>query len=151
MTKSSKKPRMLAGIAILLIAAAGVAWWITQPAQPTGPIVEIDNRELARLIEAGVKVVDIREPGEWAQTGVIEGSHLITAFDATGRVEPDFVPRLREVVRPDEEVIFICRTGNRTSVLNPALVEQLGFEKIRNVTYGILPWIQSGGRVVPVS
>jgi hypothetical protein len=28
------------------------------------------------------------------------------------------------------------------------LAEQLGYAKLRNVTQGILPWIQSGGRVV---
>jgi rhodanese-related sulfurtransferase len=136
--------RLWAGFGLILLVVAAGFWWTTRGPGDEGPIREVDNRELARLVEAGVKVVDIREPWEWAETGVIEGSLLITAFDAQGRVQPDFVPRLREVVQPDEEVVFICRTGNRTSVLTPALVEQLGFEKIRNVTYGILPWIQSG-------
>jgi peptidylprolyl isomerase len=141
-------PRIAVGLTLLLVLAAGAFWWTAQDASEDGPIRQINQGELARLVAAGVKVVDIREPWEWAETGVIEGSHLITAFDAQGRVQPDFVPLLRDVVQPDEEVIFICRTGNRTGVLTRALAEQMGFENIRNVTDGILPWIQGGGRVV---
>ncbi len=138
---------ILAGVATLLLLLAGVGLWLaTRPAD--GPVREIDNRELASLVADGVTVVDIREPWEWEQTGVIEGSHLITAFDPQGRLEPDFLPRFASLVGPEDEVVLICRTGNRTSFLASALSEQLGYERIRNVTHGILPWIQSGGSVV---
>ncbi|TVR67537.1 MAG: rhodanese-like domain-containing protein, partial [Gemmatimonadales bacterium] len=130
---------------LLLVAGIGL-WLITRPAD--GAVREIDNRELARLIDDGVMVVDIREPWEWEQTGVIEGSHLITAFDPQGRLEPEFLPSFASLVGPEDEVVLICRTGNRTSFLALALSEQLGYERIRNVTHGILPWIQSGGPVV---
>jgi rhodanese-related sulfurtransferase len=137
---------MVVGLILFHVVMALGIWAVSRGGD--GPVREINNRELARLIEAGVKVVDIREPWEWQQTGVIEGSHLITAFDAQGRIEPDFASRLAGVVSPDEEVVIICRTGNRSGVLAPLLAEQLGYAKLRNVTQGILPWIQSGGRVV---
>ncbi len=93
-------------------------------------------------------VVDIREPWEWEQTGVLEGSHLITAFDAQGRLEPDFLPHFTSLVQPEDELVLICQTGNRTSFLASALAEQMESSRIRNVTHGILPWIQTGGPVV---
>jgi rhodanese-related sulfurtransferase len=144
----SRAGRLGALAALLVVLVGGGLWFFARG--EAGPIREIDNRELARLVEAGVKVVDIREPWEWEETGVVEGSHLITAFDAQGRIRPDFAARLQEAVSPDEEMVLICRTGNRSGVLAPALAEQLGYGKIRNVTRGILPWIQGGGRVVQV-
>ena len=36
-------------------------------------------------------VIDIRLPSEWYETGVLEGSHLITFLMASGAVNPLFV------------------------------------------------------------
>lgn len=145
-SSTPRKSRLLAGIlgGVFLLVAAGL--WTATRAEG-GPVREINNRELARLIESGVKVVDIREPWEWQQSGVIEGSLLITAFDAQGRIEADFATKLAQAVSPNEAVILICRTGNRSGVLAPLMAQQLGYTDLHNVTNGILPWIQSGGRV----
>lgn len=111
------------------------------------PFSELDNRGLAEMIAKGVKVVDIRRPEEWHQTGVVEGSHLLTAFDRYGRIEPGFVGAFQQLVAKDEPVVLICRTGSRTAVLAHALAEQLEYQHVYNVTDGITRWI-AGGQVV---
>ncbi|ADZ69209.1 FKBP-type peptidyl-prolyl cis-trans isomerase [Polymorphum gilvum] len=109
---------------------------------------DLGNGELKAKITAGVPVIDIRMPDEWKQTGVVPGSHLITFFNAQGQVNPEFGTELQKVVSgPDAEVIFICRTGNRSSVLAKYLAEQAGFTRIANVEKGIVDWIASGGEV----
>ena len=108
------------------------------------PFSELDNRGLAAMMEKSVKVVDIRRPEEWHQTGVVEGSHLITAFDRYGRIEPGFVDTFQELVAKDEPVVLICRTGSRTAVLAHALAEQLEYQHVYNVTDGITRWIAEG-------
>jgi len=108
------------------------------------PFSELDNRGLAEMIAKGVKVVDIRRPEEWHQTGVVGGSHLLTAFDRYGRVEPDFVGEFQQLVARDEPVVLICRTGSRTAALARALAEQLEYEQVYNVTDGITRWIAEG-------
>lgn len=108
------------------------------------PYKELDNSNLQELMNQGVQVVDIRRPEEWAQTGVVAGSHLLTAFDAMGRVHPDFVGRFREQFPTDQPVILICRTGSRTATLARALAEQLEYKDVYNVTNGILRWIGEG-------
>lgn len=138
---------VLLGAATLFGLLVVAVFWLST-SLGDGPVREIGYGEFASLVESGVTVVDIREPWEWEQTGVIEGSHLITAFDAQGRLEPDFLPRFTTLVQPDDEVVLICRTGNRTSFLASALSEQMEYTRIRNVTHGILPWIQMGGPVV---
>lgn len=110
----------------------------------TPPFSELDNRGLAEMMEKGVKVVDIRRPEEWHQTGVVAGSHLLTAFDRHGRIEPDFVGEFQELVARDEPVVLICRTGSRTAALARALAEQLEYQQVYNVTDGITRWIAEG-------
>ncbi|QKT04998.1 FKBP-type peptidyl-prolyl cis-trans isomerase [Ectothiorhodospiraceae bacterium 2226] len=105
------------------------------------PFSDIDNAELSELIEQGVKVVDIRRPEEWRQTGVVEGSYLLTAFDANGRFVPSFPAELERIAAKDEPVVLICRTGSRTGVLARALAEQGGYQDVYNVEDGIVRWL----------
>lgn len=108
----------------------------------------LSNEELKARIAAGAPVVDIRRPEEWKQTGVVPGSHLITFFDKDGKTNPNFGPELMKVISgPSDEVIFICRTGNRSSVLSTYLAEKAGFIHVGNVEKGITDWIKDGGEV----
>lgn len=107
----------------------------------------IDNSALRQKLAAGVKIIDIRTPQEWKQTGVIEGSHLLTFFDRTGKVNPDFFAELQKIAGPDDEVMFICRTGNRTKPVTKFLADRAGYNKVDNVEHGITSWIKEGNPV----
>ena len=50
-------------------------------------VTHVDNAALERLLEAAIPIIDIRTPEEWGTTGVIEGSHLLTFFDARGNYD----------------------------------------------------------------
>lgn len=108
------------------------------------PFRNIDNQALGDLLAKGTKIIDIRRPEEWRQTGVIPGSILLTAFDARGRLVQDFPETLANTVGKDETFILICRTGNRTGTIAMALSEQLGYKGVVNVTDGITRWIAEG-------
>ena len=107
----------------------------------------MDNGELQRLLDAGLKIIDIRRPEEWRQTGVVEGSHLLTAFNARGDLVRSFPAQLKRIVAKDEPFIMICRTGSRTGHLARALAEQGGYQRVYNVTDGITHWIAEGGKI----
>ena len=111
------------------------------------PFANVGNGELRELIASGVKVIDIRRPEEWRQTGVVEGSYLLTAFDGRGDLVQGFPAALDQLVDKDEPVVLICRTGNRTGHLARAMVEQAGYQAVYNVTDGITRWIAEGGVV----
>ena len=36
------------------------------------------------------KIIDIRRPSEWYETGVLDGSHLITFEMSSGKINPVF-------------------------------------------------------------
>lgn len=118
---------------ILLLALAGC--------DEPPPYVNLDNDGLQALAAQGVPIYDVRRPEEWRETGVVEGSRLITFVDANGRLNPEFLPRFTSEVGKDDPVILICRTGNRTDVLGRYLVEKMGYTRVYNVRHGITRWI----------
>lgn len=108
----------------------------------------IDNSALKALLKRGTKIVDIRRQDEWDKTGVIKGSQRLTAFDGKGNFVRGFPESLKKIAGPGEDVILICRTGNRSSVLANMLAEQAGYTKVYNVTDGIVKWLKDGNTVV---
>ena len=108
------------------------------------PFVSISNAQLVTKLESGIKLIDIRRPEEWKQTGVVEGSIKLTAFDGQGRFLNTFVETLKQTVQPDEEFAVICRTGNRTANLSNWLVTNGGYKNVLNHQDGITSWIMEG-------
>jgi rhodanese-related sulfurtransferase len=106
-------------------------------------VTHIDNEELARLMAAGVPVIDIRTEPEWKETGIVKGSRLMTFFDERGRADPPaWLAKLDGIAKADQPVILICRTGNRTGVLAKFLDEKVGYRKVYNVRQGIYGWMK---------
>jgi len=100
----------------------------------------IDNATLKKLKAQGVKLIDVRTPKEWKETGVIEGSYLLPFRMPNGRINPKFVDDISRIVQPDEKVMLICRTGNRTRMASEGLSSRFGFTQIYNVKNGITSW-----------
>lgn len=112
-------------------------------------IINIDNNQLKELIAQKVPVIDIRTAPEWAETGVLEGSHLLTFFDADGNSDArSWLAELAPVAGKDDPVILICRTGHRTGLVSKLMVDQAGYGTVYNVTKGIRNWIEQGNPTV---
>lgn len=105
------------------------------------PYTNVDNARLQLMLEQDIPIYDVRRPEEWRQTGVVEGSELLTFVDASGRVIPDFLSRFTAAIGQHDPVILICRTGSRTATLARYLVEDLGYTQVFNVRNGITRWI----------
>lgn len=108
-------------------------------------VVDIDSAELAKLAADGVAVIDIRTGPEWAETGIVAGSHLLTFFDERGKADPAaWLGRVSAIAKPGEPLIVICRTGNRTKPVSQLLSRQAGYPRVYNVRDGIVAWIKAG-------
>ena len=130
-------PRLL-GVLLLAFGLGGCA-------EP--PYTQADNTQLKEHVAQGMPVYDIRRPEEWRQTGVVEGSRKLTYVDATGRPNPEFLPRFTAEVGKNDPVVLICRTGSRTDALARELAA-LGYTRVYNVRHGITRWIGEGNPVV---
>ena len=105
--------------------------------------------DLLQAQKDGVVIVDIRRPDEWSQTGVIKGAETITAFEANGRLHPQFQQKFMALVpSPDTPVLIYCRSGNRTTNLGTALVEKLGYSQVAHLSEGILGWTADGHETI---
>jgi rhodanese-related sulfurtransferase len=111
------------------------------PIPQSGGYSNINNAQLEQLMKKGVTLVDIRRQEEWEQTGIVQGANPITFFTRTGRINPDFMSQFTALVKPDQPVALICRTGNRTRAASQAITKQLGYKKVYNVSHGITGWI----------
>ncbi len=108
------------------------------------PFANIGNSELQTKLENSTKLIDIRRSEEWNETGVVDDSIKLTAFDKQGRLLQSFINGLQKIVQPGEEFMVICRTGNRTAALSNWLVTKGGYKNVINVQNGITSWIKEG-------
>lgn len=114
-----------------------------QPVQ--ADVNHIDNVTLKSMLDAGVPIIDVRRPEEWRQTGIVEGSHLMTFFDKQGRYDAaGWLQKLEKIASTNEPFILICRTGNRTGTISNFLDKQLSYTRVFNVKKGITDWIKKG-------
>ena len=58
---------------------------------------------------------------------------------------------MKGVAKPDQPVIIICRSGNRTKVGSQMLVQQGGYQKVYNVKDGIRSWAKEGRTMAPAA
>jgi len=115
-------------------------------------VIDIDNAQLDKLSKSGVPVIDIRLQAEWEETGIIADSKLLTFFDENGRSDAaGWLKKLKPIAKPNEPVIVICRSGNRTKPVSQFLSQQGGYSTVYNAKSGIKGWIASGGPVVPAT
>jgi len=121
---------------------------VNAPIPQSGGYSNIDNPQLEKMLQDGVTLVDIRRQEEWQQTGIVEGANTITFFTKTGRINPNFMKEFTALVKPEQPVALICRTGNRTRAASKAIAQQLGYKKVYNVTRGITGWIAEKRAVV---
>jgi rhodanese-related sulfurtransferase len=78
--------------------------------------------DAAQRVAAGKAVlIDVREPKEWAESGVAAPATLLPLSDLTGD-RKQWKPFLEKV--GDKELILYCRTGNRSGRAAKLLAEE---------------------------
>lgn len=110
---------------------------------------QADNAAFLKAQQDGAVIVDIRLPDEWASTGIIDGAETITAFLPNGRIHPEFLQKFQSVAPdPTMPVMLYCRSGNRTTSLGNALIEQLGYTDVSHLSAGINGWMNDGNTTI---
>ena len=95
---------------------------------------EITVHDLAdALDQRRVKVLDVRQPAEWA-AGHIEGATFITGAE---------LPRRLDMVPKDTPVAVVCGSGYRSSVA-ASLLASTGRSDVSNVVGGMSAWRRAG-------
>ena len=121
--------RFLAPAFILFGAASGKAA-LAEPSNLT-PVEAYE-----RVAHDGLKLIDVRTPGEWVTTGVAKGARTATLQDT------DFMAQIDFLTGGDKSapVALICRSGARSGRAASKLAEN-GYTMVYNVTGGTQQWI----------
>ncbi|MBX6394522.1 MAG: rhodanese-like domain-containing protein [Alicyclobacillaceae bacterium] len=92
---------------------------------------ECSPDELWHRIRTGdrPRIIDVRQPEEYA-AGHIPGAELIPVGD---------IPAVLDRIPKDEEIVFVCRSGNRSGYVC-AYLAHLGYDRVVNMKGGMLQW-----------
>lgn len=131
--KTTRFPVWVILLVILAVFGAGVVLMNNRPAATLTLPSEISVAQAAQLREQGAFVLDVRQPEEWNELHV-PGATLIPLDQLPNRVSE--VPK-------DQEIMVICRSGNRSQAGRDILL-QAGFEKVTSVSGGIIAWRNAG-------
>jgi rhodanese-related sulfurtransferase len=98
----------------------------------------ITVQELKERLDAGenIHLLDVREPSENAEFNI--GGALLPLGDIRN-METEAIDDWKK-----DEIIAYCRSGNRSGIA-AQILEQLGFENVKNLTGGMLAWQQNFG------
>ena len=91
---------------------------------------DIAPREAYERAQRGALLVDVREPYEYGQVR-IPGAELVPVGS---------LARAREHMDRDQEMIFVCRIGER-SALAVELLRRDGFSRVYNLAGGLVGWL----------
>jgi len=79
-------------------------------------------------------VLDVREPSEWHQEGIVEGAETIFFAD---------LPKKADALERNRRYAVICSVGNRSSIA-VSILKQKGFTRVTNVLGGMTAWERLG-------
>jgi rhodanese-related sulfurtransferase len=101
-------------------------------------MTNITPEEVKQRLDAGEKLnlVDVREPAENAEFNIGGILHPL------GRVRDMDIDELEQL--KGEEVIVYCRSGNRSGQA-AMMLESMGFSNVKNLTGGMLAWVDKFG------
>lgn len=110
-----------------------------------GRIREIDHAELEALRAQGAPLIDVREPGEFAEgriPGAVNIPRGVLEFEVDGHPAVNCA-RNAALSHREAAVILSCRSGGR-SALAAAALQELGFADPVSLAGGFVGWIHAG-------
>ena len=103
-----------------------------------------------KIKENNIKVIDIRTPMEWKETGIIKNSHKLMFFSMQGKVNiRKWLDDLSVILKKQNEpFVLVCRHGNRTQRVGEFLTKELKFKNVYHLEHGIVSWIKTNKKLV---
>ena len=104
-------------------------------AKPAAATVDVKEAFEQLQADKQAQIVDVREPREWAATGVPKKAKRIP-LGALSRRAPS------ELIK-DRPVYVICNSGNRSRT-GAKILADLGYTQVFNVAGGMQAWLRAG-------
>ena len=116
-----------------------------QVAEAKAVVPDISPDEVKSLMgREDVLIVDVRDDGEVASTGKVQGALHVSRGMLEFRAD-ETTPYHDEAFSKDKTIILYCASGGRSALGGKALLD-LGYKDVRNLG-GFPAWAESGGDV----
>jgi rhodanese-related sulfurtransferase len=134
-SRSNSRSILATGIVVLLLVGVFGLFIFMQETQAGAPSLqrEISVARAYEMRKAGAFILDVRTPQEWNEYH-IPGAALVPLNELQHRL--DEVPL-------DQEVVIVCRSGNRSATARDILLSA-GFENVTSMGDGMLEWQAAG-------
>jgi rhodanese-related sulfurtransferase len=112
-------------------------------------LVNVDPKQLQSMQDQkNALVIDIRTIKEWNETGTIPRSEKLEFFNAEGQFNAElWIEHLNNLRQsPDQPIILVCRSGNRSGKVGNYLTQQLGMNNIYHLQNGMNGWLKEGNK-----
>ena len=102
--------------------------------------VAVSPQEAVRRINAGARVIDVREADEFAQGSIASALNV-----PLSRIEREGLGALQAagIAAEQGELVIICRSGARSGSACARLGRELG-ERAMNLQGGLIAWVGAG-------
>jgi rhodanese-related sulfurtransferase len=114
--------------------------------QAKSNVENLTPEQVAQELHAGATVVDLREPAELANDGMIEGAVHAPRGMLEFWADPSS-PYHRAEFDPARRTILYCASGGR-SALAAAALRELDYNNVAHLDGGIKGWVQAGCHLV---
>lgn len=114
--------------------------------QAKAQVENLAPEQVVEEIASGALVVDLREPGELANDGMIEDAVHAPRGMLEFWADPSS-PYHRPEFDPDRRTVLYCASGGR-SALGAVTLAQLGYTDVAHLDGGIKGWLEGGYPVV---
>ena len=102
----------------------------------------IDPHDAEAMIDRGeAVVVDVREPGEIAMSGIVPGALTIPMGEFGEKADPESSEH-EPALKPDKPIILYCASGKRSEAAGKYLLS-LGYTTVFNLG-GLNNWVNAG-------
>ncbi|RUO78897.1 sulfurtransferase [Idiomarina tyrosinivorans] len=107
-------------------------------------VKEVSIDELEAALRQGARIIDVREPAEFAQGHIREAANIPRGIlEMNVHQHPDVAGYEDALQRAAAEPLYlICRSGGRSALAAESL-QRMGFDKIYSVAGGMQAWEQS--------
>lgn len=100
-------------------------------------IEEIQIMEVESLIAEGYQVLDVREPGEYAE-GTIKGALNVPRGVIESAADRE-IKGSEALQDRDKKWLLLCKSSGRSAMATVAL-QQMGFKQLKNINGGFNAW-----------
>ncbi|MGM0524741.1 MAG: rhodanese-like domain-containing protein [Pseudomonadota bacterium] len=104
---------------------------------------EVTTEQLQQAIRDGARVIDVREPAEYAQSHIREAVNMPRGvLEMQLNQHPDvagYDDALKRIA--DKPLYLICKTGGRSALAAESL-ERMGLDKVYSVAGGMSAWAE---------